>query len=285
MSGTIQKKYKLYAHAKINLSLEILGKLSNGYHEINSLIQTISLADQIIFEPDKKIIIDGGITSNVKNDLIYQAVILLQKLFHCNFGARITLIKNIPVSSGLGGGSSDAAVVLKGLNLLWNLGLKNTDLESIGAKLGSDVPYFIRGGLMLVQNSGEKLHSIKTNFKKWVVVCFPGFTIKDKTKIMYSNLLKQHYTEGENTQKLLEAITLEKPINQYLFNIFDNIAPRIFERFTRFFDDINLLTDNKFILCGAGPSIFLLSDTLSNAKIIEHKIKEKGFWVKVARTL
>ena len=153
MYGKDQKKYKLYAHAKINLSLEVLGKLSNGYHEINSLIQTINLSDEIIFEPHKEIIIDGGITSNIKNDLIYQAVLSLQKLFHYDFGVRITLIKNIPVASGLGGGSSNAATVLKGLNLLWNLGLKNSDLESIGAKLGSDVPYFIRGGLCLVENS------------------------------------------------------------------------------------------------------------------------------------
>ncbi len=285
MYGKDQKKYKLYAHAKINLSLEVLGKLSNGYHEINSLIQTINLSDEIIFEPHKEIIIDGGITSNIKNDLIYQAVLSLQKLFHYDFGVRITLIKNIPVASGLGGGSSNAATVLKGLNLLWNLGLKNSDLESIGAKLGSDVPYFIRGGLCLVENSGEKLHSIKTNFKRWVVVCFPGCTLKDKTKIMYSNLLKHHYTKGKNTEKLLEAIRLDKPITEYMFNVFDNIAPQIFVGFTRFFNDINLLTDNKFILCGAGPSIFLLFDTLSSAKIVEHKIKEKGYWVKVARTV
>ena len=97
MYGKDQKKYKLYAHAKINLSLEVLGKLSNGYHEINSLIQTINLSDEIIFEPHKEIIIDGGITSNIKNDLIYQAVLSLQKLFHYDFGVRITLIKNIPV--------------------------------------------------------------------------------------------------------------------------------------------------------------------------------------------
>ena len=80
MYGPIQKKSKFYAYAKINLSLEILGQLSNGYHEISSLAQTISLADQITFEPEKKIIIVGSITSNIKNDLIYQAAILLKEL-------------------------------------------------------------------------------------------------------------------------------------------------------------------------------------------------------------
>ena len=285
MYGPIQKKSKFYAYAKINLSLEILGQLSNGYHEISSLAQTISLADQITFEPEKKIIIVGSITSNIKNDLIYQAAILLKELFGCNFGARITLNKNIPIASGLGGGSSNAAVVLKGLNLLWNLGLKYSDLEEIGSKLGSEVSYFIRGGLMLVENSGEKLHSIKAKFKQWVVVCFPGASITGKTKIMYSKVLKQQYTKGENTQKLIEAIKFKKPIQQYLFNVFDSIAPLVFEGFSRFFDDIKTISENRFILSGAGPSIFVLSDTFANAKTIEQKIKEKGYWVRVARTL
>src|SRR3989344_3127397 len=130
-------KLKLKAPAKINLGLSILGRLVNGYHRVKTIYTQISLFDLIEMEDIKEDIIDFL----DKNNLVYRAAQVLKKELRLNRGAKISLIKKIPVGSGLGGGSSDAAAVLKGLNELWRLNLIQKELINLGKKLGSDVGY------------------------------------------------------------------------------------------------------------------------------------------------
>ena len=138
------------AKAKINLTLDILGKRADGYHEVEMIMQTIDLTDQMIFSPSE----DGAITiecdvSYVPTDernLAYKAALLLKERFGIQEGVHIVLHKKIPVSAGLAGGSSNAAATLRGLNQLWGLQLSLEELSVLGAEIGSDVPFCVYGG-------------------------------------------------------------------------------------------------------------------------------------------
>jgi len=168
-------KLKLKAPAKINLGLSILGKLPNGYHRVKTIYTQISLFDLIEMEDIKERKIDFPDKSN----LVYKAAELLIK----DQGVKIKLTKKIPMGSGLGGGSSDAAAVLKGLNKLWQLNLNQKELIDLGKKLGSDVAYQIVGGTkMEVQGGSEagKFIDLGKVIDGFVVVCVPKIFISSK---------------------------------------------------------------------------------------------------------
>lgn len=168
-------KLKLKAAAKINLGLSILGKLENGWHEVKTIYTQIDLFDLIELENIREIKIDFP----DKKNLVYKAAELLFK----DQGVKIRLTKNIPIGSGLGGGSSDAAQVLLGLNKLWQLNLSQKELINFGKKLGSDVAYQIIGGTQLEIQGGDKAGEFKDLGKLingWLVVCWPEIFINSK---------------------------------------------------------------------------------------------------------
>lgn len=172
-------KLKLKAPAKINLGLSILKKLDSGFHQVKTIYTQISLFDLIELEEIKQDYIDFP----DKNNLVYRAAWLIKNELKTNRGVKISLTKNIPVGSGLGGGSSDAATVLKGLNKLWKLNLKEKELIKLGKKLGSDVAYQIVGGTKLeVQGGSEAGEFIDLGkiIDGFVVVCVPKIFIGSK---------------------------------------------------------------------------------------------------------
>ena len=155
-------KLSIQARAKINWTLDVVGTLPNGYHDLDMLMQSVTLCDQLTMEEADTctLLVRNGRGSYVPADetnLVLRAATALQKAAGVERGARITLRKFIPVAAGMGGGSSDAAATLKGLNELWRLGLDDDALEEIGLTIGADVPFCIRGGLQRAQGVGEKL--------------------------------------------------------------------------------------------------------------------------------
>lgn len=172
-------KLQLKAPAKINLGLSILGKLPNGYHEVETIYTQIGLFDLIELEEIKEDLIDFI----DKNNLVYQAAKLLKNELKTCRGVKINLTKKIPMGSGLGGGSSDAATVLKGLNQLWCLNLTQNELINLGKKLGSDVAYQILGGAKREIQGGEKggkFTDLGELINGWIVVCVPEIIITSK---------------------------------------------------------------------------------------------------------
>ncbi|MBD2666545.1 4-diphosphocytidyl-2-C-methyl-D-erythritol kinase [Richelia sinica FACHB-800] len=159
------RSYSLIAPAKINLYLEIIGDRPDGYHELAMIMQTISLADQIDIHAAStdyiRVYCDHPQVPTDKTNLVYRAAALMAEQFpdaYSQFGGvDITVKKRIPVAAGLAGGSTNAAAVLVGINLLWNLGLTQPELEELGATLGSDVPFCIGGGTAIATGRGEKL--------------------------------------------------------------------------------------------------------------------------------
>ncbi len=147
------------AHAKINLTLEVLGTRPDGYHELRSVVAPIPLHDDVTFADaeDGVVAVEGCDGVPAEKNLAYRAARLLQDATGCRKGVRIAIAKRIPMGAGLGGGSADAAAVLTGLNRFWNLGLSADRLMALGAEIGSDVPALVHGGMVLMEGRGEKV--------------------------------------------------------------------------------------------------------------------------------
>ena len=173
--------FTLPAHAKINLLLRVLGRRADGYHEIRTLFQTVTLHDRLTFEPspDDRIQLEcdaPGVPSDERN-LVRRAAEALRERYAVRGGARVLLEKTIPAGGGLGGGSSDAAAALVGLSHLWGLETDARELSEIGARLGADVPFFLTGGTALGTGTGTDVAPVKDLPEHHLVVVTPGVEV------------------------------------------------------------------------------------------------------------
>ncbi len=196
-----------YAYAKINLGLKVLGRRADGYHDILSIFQTIDLHDRLIFEPAARgateiLCDDPGIPAGREN-LVFQAVEALREATGTENGIRVVLEKRIPVGAGLGGGSSDAAAVLRVLDGMWALRLSGARLEALAGDLGSDVPFFLRRGTAVVTGRGECLRYIPWQADFHYVLVHPGFQVSSGWA--YRNL-KIALTEASGYISFLDSI-------------------------------------------------------------------------------
>ena len=265
----------LKSYAKVNLFLEVLGKRSDGYHEIESLIQEISLCDNILLEdrlrgitilcPNKKV----NIPSN-HNNLAYKAANLLMAKFSIKKGIAITIDKKIPVGSGLGGGSSNAASVLKGLNQLWNIGLKNAQLQELGAEIGSDVPFFINGKAALVKGRGVKINTCFTMPKIWLILAIPNVSVS--TKWAYGRL-DGELTKNINSAKLPRLKKLQaKDIMNNLFNRLEGVVFREYPLIKTIKEKMIACGASGALMSGTGSAVFGVASSKDNAYKIAEKI-------------
>ena len=246
------------AHAKINLTLEVLGRRPDGYHEIASIIQTISLHDTLTLEPSGSLTLTCDRKElETKENLAYRAAILLRDQTGTAKGARISIEKRIPVAAGLGGGSSDAAATLVGLNGLWGLGLGAEELQSLAAQLSSDAPFFIRGGTAIVLGRGERVRALPAADLPWIVLLAPGTGLADKTASMYSAIPRTSYTRGALTRKLEARIRGGGDVPaQFFFNAFDSVARNVFPDISRHWEAFESVGAREIHLAGSGPTLF-----------------------------
>ncbi|MDD3861616.1 MAG: 4-(cytidine 5'-diphospho)-2-C-methyl-D-erythritol kinase [Candidatus Gracilibacteria bacterium] len=240
---------KFKSFAKINLCLDVLKKDKSGYHIIQTVFHEVKdLYDEVEILNSKKdeIIINAPISSS--ENLAYRALKLLKKELKIKKCAKIKISKNIPISSGLGGGSSNAATVLKGLNKMWNLKLPKKKLLEMAKSLGMDVPFFIIGGTVYGENFGEKLTRLKpVKNIIFTIHSKADFTDTAKTAKKYKKLkLKNCGKFTEKTKKLLKAILLgdTKNIIKNLHSDFETIA-----------NPATKIPKNHH-LSGAGPTTF-----------------------------
>ena len=186
------------SYAKINLGLYVLGKRSDGYHDIWTIFQELDFHDTLFFQKSSEplqITTTNPSLSVGKDNLVYRAVQLLQSRTGCSQHVRIHLEKQIPLGSGLGGGSSNAAATLRGVNQLFDLNLSLDDLALLGAELGSDVPFFVYGGTAVATGRGENIQPRPSFPPFWVALIYPGFGVSSGWA--YKNLnLKLTNSEG-----------------------------------------------------------------------------------------
>ena len=252
---------RLLAPAKVNLTFEVLGRRDDGYHEVRTILQALSLADELTFEAsdDLSLTVEPEGAAPVEENLVLAAARLLQREAGVSAGAAIHLTKRIPMAGGLGGGSSDAATALLGLQRLWGLGLDAGALRELAAQLGSDVPFFISGGTALGEGRGERLTPLPTPQGEAVVAVPDASRPRDKTGQMYGLLKPEHYTDGSATAEAERRLRSGESPGGGAVNAFDAVAAQAYPSYTALreaFESVGL----RPALCGAGPSMFALAD-------------------------
>ena len=276
------------APAKINLTLEVLGKWADGYHEIRSVIQTISLCDSLSFEPADSFEFKSDSAEWVaEKSLVSKASDWLKKESSTVKGAIISVKKRIPLLAGLGGDSSDAAATLRGLNQLWGLGLTREQLIPLARQLGSDVAFFLYGGTALVEGRGEIVTPLPPLLHRWVVVAVPPVPRQPgKTRQLYESLEPGHYTDGQITQKLVAEIRAGREFStSLLFNTFENVALAHFSGLDVSRRHMVKMGATNVLLAGSGPALFTLLEDKAQAKALCSRLKEPGREPYLAETL
>jgi len=267
----------VYAPAKINLVLEVLGK-DNDYHRISSIVQSIDLCDVLNFQPDEEISFECDEPSLRRDNLVTKAATLLKESTECTLGARIELHKRIPWGMGLGGGSSDAAATLIALNELWGLGLPLSELVHLASKLGSDVPFFINKGTALVEGRGEKVTTLPSLPSTCFLLLVPPLPkISGKTKRMYNRLDANYYTEGQFVQAALSSLRQGKAIDSSLmFNVFEKVAFDFFTGLDKYRKALEEGGAPGVHLAGSGPCLFTLFSGKEEAGELFSRLKKQG---------
>ncbi|MHC5246970.1 4-(cytidine 5'-diphospho)-2-C-methyl-D-erythritol kinase [Enterococcus sp. LJL90] len=276
------------APAKINLGLDVLGRRADNYHELAMVMTSIDLLDRISLEeiPENKIIVETNkafLPTDGRNN-VYQAISLIKRRYQIEKGVKVFIKKEIPVAAGLGGGSTDCAAALRGINRLWNLGLSIDELTEIGLEVGTDVPFCLHGNTALATGVGEKITHLPTMPQCWVVLVKPRFSVSTPT--VFKDLVMEdvHHPDIEGLidaiqtddyqgmiQKMgnsLEAVTINRhPVIQ-----------QIKERMLKYGADVSLMT-------GSGPTVFGLCDKYSRAQRVYNALKGFCDEVYLVRTL
>jgi 4-diphosphocytidyl-2-C-methyl-D-erythritol kinase len=278
------------APAKINLSLEVLNKRPDGFHEVMTVMQTIGLADKIYLKPAADLQFDCNQPEMVVEDnLVWQAALLMHEMCGENQqrGADLYLEKVIPIKAGLGGGSSDAATTLVALNRLWDMNLDDDRLIELAARLGSDVPFFIKGGTALAEGRGERLETLPGLSPSWLVLLFPQIELPDnKTRELYRMLDRNDFSSGGVTRALVRAISRqERPSQSLFFNSFERV---VYERFSRldYFRQAMVEAGADYVrVSGSGPTIYTLLTDEGDAQAIAANLNRDGFSTAVVPTV
>ena len=267
----------VYAPAKINLVLEVLGK-DNDYHRIASIVQSIDLCDVLNFQLDEEVCFECDVPSLKRDNLVTRAATLLKESTKCSLGTRIELRKHIPWGVGLGGGSSDAAATLLALNELWELRLSLPELVQLASELGSDVPFFIHKGTALVEGKGEKVAPLPSLPSIYFVLLVPPLPkISGKTKQMYGKLNAAHYTEGRFIQQALSYLRQGKAIDHSLmFNVFEMVAFDFFPGLDKYRKTLEEAGAPGVYLAGSGPCLFTFFSEERQAKVISLNLRGQG---------
>jgi len=269
----------LQACAKINLTLEVIAKRPDGYHEISSIIQTISLADNLTFEPSKKLDFRCDAPRlQTPDNLVLKAARLLQQTTGSNKGAIINLTKRIPIAAGLGSGSTDAATTLHGLNQLWELNLSLDKLTNLAANLGSDVAFFLYGGTALAKVRGEQITPLPPTPQLWLVLLKPPVEpVPNKTAQLYSQLNPSHFTSGQHTQKLVAHLNHGGAVNaSFLFNAFEQVAFDFFPELSGYRSSLLKAGARSVHLAGSGPALFTLAPDKAHGEAILKRLENGG---------
>lgn len=276
------------APAKINLSLDVLYKRADGYHEMEMVMTSIDLADRIVLktiEEDRIIIYStNGFLPLDQRNHAYKAAQILKETYQIEKGVSISIEKKIPIAAGLAGGSSDAAATLRGLNRLWHLNLSNDELVLLGEKIGSDVPYCICGGTAYATGRGEKIQQIDTLPQCWVVLVKPKKGISTWT--VFEDLSFEQLVHPE-TAKMLAAIRENDYIKMASStgNALETVSAikqpdikRIKKKMLQFGADTALMS-------GSGPTVYALCEKYSKAQRVYNGLKGFCNEVYLVRTL
>lgn len=281
----MSKSFEQLGCSKINIGLAITGKREDGYHDIDSIFQSIRLSDSIYFAKHHSVVFSGGapelpeymqkLVTYGEENLALKALRALQAYTGCKAGAAIHLLKRVPIQAGLGGGSADAAAMLVGLNRFWDLRLTQEELLQIGATLGSDVPFLLQGGTARGTGRGEILTYGKSPDPHWLLLVKPKVSVS--TAAAY----------GRFTNKSVATKQTIDTVQQHLEN---NALKSAFLTSANTFEELLFPDHEELVICkefftsrgyptimtGSGPTMVVLLDKPMEALQLQEEIKSAG---------
>jgi 4-diphosphocytidyl-2-C-methyl-D-erythritol kinase len=274
------------ASAKVNLSLEVLGKRPDGYHELATVMQAVDLADRLIFEEAASLVLETS-ASNVPVDatnLVLRAAGLLREAASVERGARIILEKRIPVAAGLGGGSSDAAATLIGLARLWGLRWGAPKLRSVAVRLGMDVPFFLGRGRALATGRGERVNELQIGGAYAFVLVNPGFSLT--TAEVYQRLSPSAYSDGRHTRSMVHALSRRSAaaVAASLYNGLESVVSAGDPAIARMKSALLSAGALGASMSGSGPTVFGLARSFDHARQIRARVARASWGCWAVRT-
>ncbi len=274
-------RFSLPSFAKVNLHLRVLGKRDDDFHEIFTVFQTISLADELSFEPAERLqlVCDDPAVPVDETNLITRAARALSS----NGAARISLAKRIPIGGGLGGGSSNAATALIGLNRLWDLGLSRNSLLQIGSEIGSDVPFFLHGGTCLGLGRGTEIEPVADFAARLMIVVAPGIHVS--TREAYAGLKAESLTNAE-LSRILRVCRSEAESPDFLQTaLINDFEPTVFTSYPeigRAKQRLIELGASQTLMSGSGSSVFGFFDKEETRQTAMKALDNEVNWRKFA---
>jgi 4-diphosphocytidyl-2-C-methyl-D-erythritol kinase len=277
------------AYAKVNLFLEVITRRDDGYHELETILQTISLHDELDLTPQPKTISLQCNLSSLPTDernLAYRAAKLLKEKTGTNQGMVIDLKKQIPIGAGLGGGSSDAAAVLLGCNRIWGCKLSYSDLAELGMQLGMDVPFFLRGGTALATGRGERIIKQIPTSELELIIIYPNFPVP--TAAVYKNLDPRLSSEKQDSAALLTGIESGNipKMAKWLFNRLELSTFNFHPQLAEIKETLIHAGCLGALLSGSGSAIFGIVKTKQESDLISRLLASTTqYWIKSVQTI
>ncbi|GAC1398100.1 MAG: 4-(cytidine 5'-diphospho)-2-C-methyl-D-erythritol kinase [Ktedonobacteraceae bacterium] len=278
------------SYAKINLTLDVLGKRADGYHELATIMQMIDLYDTLcltLLDEDRVSIVSTQSTLNSDDNLAVRAAQAVRQYLSLPQGVHIELNKRIPMAAGLGGGSSNAAAVLLALRKWWQLPLSTEHMLSLAASLGSDVPFFLTEGLALCEGRGERLTPLPAYWPasmRWLLLVKPAISISTAT--VFRTLPISDYTEGVHTRAVYTVLLAKgEPFPENMHNGLERGVVEHYSEVAQAREDILKAGASLVRLSGSGPTLFAPFSELASASQAQQRLHDQGYEVYLTRAI
>ena len=272
-------EYRIKAYAKINLGLDVVRRLENGYHEVKMVMQTVGIYDVLDFQRTAGGIVittDSGELPTNEDNLIYKAAKLMIEKYHITEGVKIHLEKHIPIAAGMAGGSTDAAATLKGMNRLFDLGCTLKDLMELGVNIGADVPYCVMRGTALAEGIGEKLTRITPVPHMWILIAKPQINVS--TRLVYEQLDMGGIQKHPDIDGIIRAIEAQDVVRiaQSMGNVLENVTVPLYPVIETIKQDMLSHGAINAMMSGSGPTVFGIFPDEQTTLACQAFLKEKG---------
>lgn len=266
---------KLEAYAKVNLGLDVVRRLENGYHEVRMVMQTVGIHDTLRLEKTKEgiaLFTDSSEAPGDEKNLAYKAARIMKERYGIAEGVVIHLQKRIPVAAGMAGGSTDAAAVLKGMNTLFSLGLSEQELCDVGVRLGADVPYCIIGGTALAEGIGDKLTVLPDVPDCCVLAAKPPVSVS--TKYVYENVRLSEIERHPDIDGMVGAVREHSlaGIISRMENVLEYVTEKEYPVITKIKKFMEENGADKALMSGSGPTVFGIYGSREKAEKAAEKL-------------
>ena len=277
---------QISAYAKINLTLEVIGRRDDGFHDVATILQTVDLADRLTLWPADELAVECAVPQlRGEDNIVWSAAVQLARYAGIAPKARILIDKAIPVAAGLGGGSADAAAALRGLNRLWGLDLPRRELALIAAALGSDVPFLLAGGTALGVGRGDDIAQLPALPPVDALLVVPAETMPSKTPTLYRALTPEDFSDGGHATRLAWRTGAGTLTTAECRNAFERAAKAIFPGLAGVWEIVAATAQRPPRLSGAGPALFCLPSSESERIRVAAALRDTGATAYLVRTI